>query len=484
MLKLMIVDDEYIVRSGIRKILPWTELNIVISGEAECVDEAIEVAHDMLPDIVLCDIRMPGSDGFFLVREIRKIIPWVQFIMITAHADRDYMKQAIQLGVCDFLFKPARVEDIQAAVRKACMNVEMYQDKRKKDRDYKNFILEHIDLLRKNLFCEFLEGIIDEEKMRKDACQLSIDLCGPYYKLLLIKIKHENIDVSIQQIAIEFEMFHATIIQIKSSPVYMAVLLNMQENQNLDIKSVVSGDEEIKIEWSSLRSPNLSEIVREYRNRLSSCGEQQEINKQSEDIKSKLAKIEETIYEAIRYHDSEEEIIRLFELYLKTAKDYKISEKQLNESGLSIIKTIRVLTGISRKEEYHGSEENIWQIRKLFFSLCREIKERQVYPLDDISRKALYFIKKRYTEDLMIEQIAAELFMSSSYLGRVIKERTGHGFYYWLNYYRIESAKDKLKTTEKNVEQIAEECGYNSYRIFSENFKKYTGKTATSWRKE
>ena len=65
-----------------------------------------------------------------------------------------------------------------------------------------------------------------------------------------------------------------------------------------------------------------------------------------------------------------------------------------------------------------------------------------------------------------------------------MKERTGHGFGYWVNYYRIKEAKERLKDSSKSIEQVAYECGYNSYRIFSENFRRYVGKTASAWRIE
>ena len=87
MLKVLIVDDEYIVRRGLRKIVPWEKLEVVIAGEAECVDDAVDIAFKVYPDIVICDIRLPGGEGFVLIDEIRKIVPWVQFIMITAHSE-------------------------------------------------------------------------------------------------------------------------------------------------------------------------------------------------------------------------------------------------------------------------------------------------------------------------------------------------------------------------------------------------------------
>ena len=63
MLRLMIADDEYIVRQGLKKSLPWLQMDVQCVGEADCVSAAIETAREVQPDIVLCDIRMPGGSG-------------------------------------------------------------------------------------------------------------------------------------------------------------------------------------------------------------------------------------------------------------------------------------------------------------------------------------------------------------------------------------------------------------------------------------
>ena len=75
MLRLMIVDDEYIVRQGLKKSLPWDTLDVQWVGDADCVSGAIETARDVLPDIVLCDIRMPGGSGLSVIEEVRKMVP-------------------------------------------------------------------------------------------------------------------------------------------------------------------------------------------------------------------------------------------------------------------------------------------------------------------------------------------------------------------------------------------------------------------------
>lgn len=64
MYKLLIVDDEYIVRQGLRKIVPWNAMGVLVAGEAGSVEEAVKTAAEVYPDIVICDIRLPGGEGF------------------------------------------------------------------------------------------------------------------------------------------------------------------------------------------------------------------------------------------------------------------------------------------------------------------------------------------------------------------------------------------------------------------------------------
>ena len=91
MYKLLIVDDEYIVRQGLRKIVPWNAMGVLVAGEAGSVEEAVKTAAEVYPDIIICDIRLPGGEGFEAVKQIQRMIPWAQFIMITAYSDQQYL---------------------------------------------------------------------------------------------------------------------------------------------------------------------------------------------------------------------------------------------------------------------------------------------------------------------------------------------------------------------------------------------------------
>ena len=480
-MKLMIVDDEYIVRQGLRKIVPWGELDIEIVGEAESVKEAAEVAGRVYPDIIICDIRLPGGEGFQVIDEIRNIVPWAQFVMITAHSDKEYMLQAIYKGACDYLFKPAKVEDIKTAVNRAKNKVLQYHEKMKRDLDYQSFIMDNLDVLRENFIINLLKGSLDIKKVRQDAGSLKLYFDGPCYRLLLLRLTPSDLYQGVQRLSADLEAYRPAAAVIGKEQNGLAVILNCREEES-------EGDIRKRIRWAddksvlSKKCGAVTDLSAEYES-MSEFIEENIIKKADRDRKAEeeLSHIKQNLYEAVKYHDSAEEIQRLFFLYLERAGQMGITGDVLLLRCRSIMETIRVLTGITGKMDQELEEDTI---KECFLQLFKEIRDNKKYPLDDISGKALYFIKKRYMEDLSLEQVAAELFMSSSYLSRILKERTGHGFAHWLNYYRIEAAKEKLKGSDQTIEQIASECGYNSYRIFSEHFRKYTGKTASVYRLE
>lgn len=483
MLKLLIVDDEYIVRQGMRKILPWEEMDVALAGEAESIEDAVETARRVCPDIVICDICLPGGEGFILIDEIRRIVPWVQFIMITAHVDKEYMLRAIYEEVCDYLFKPAKVEDIKEAVARAHRKVEEFQEKARKAQGYQNFIMENLDILRENYIVSLLHGTICESRAVEDGRALKLYLEGPAYRLLVLRADPVQFYRIMQQISAALGSFRPAAVQLAGTEGDIAVVLNcgvQEDGASLDRQ--LQGIEAERI-WISERTERISGLADFYQKFRTEQRETQKAAQQTfwqEDPEQQ--EIKETLYEAVKYHDSAEEIRKLFELYFERAEEKRIPAKIAAAQGWDILETVRVLTGVSKEGFLKTNDPE--EVRREFAKLCIQIRDTRQYALDDVSGRALYHIKKRYMEDLSLEQIGAELFMSSSYLSRIIKERTGHGFGYWLNYHRIEAAKVRLLDMSKSVEQVAAECGYHSYRIFSENFRKYTGKTASAWRME
>ena len=105
MRKILIVDDEYLVRVGIRAIVDWERYGYCFVGEAADGGEALRKIEQFHPDIVLTDLKMEGMDGFELIAACKKQFPEVKFVVLSSYDDGENVKRAMKLGACDYVFK-------------------------------------------------------------------------------------------------------------------------------------------------------------------------------------------------------------------------------------------------------------------------------------------------------------------------------------------------------------------------------------------
>ena len=106
MYKVFYVDDEASMRAGIRESIEWSDSGFTLAGEAPDGEMALSLMQEIMPDILITDVRMPFMDGIELSRQVKKMMPWVKIIILSGHDEFEYAKQAITIGVEDYLLKP------------------------------------------------------------------------------------------------------------------------------------------------------------------------------------------------------------------------------------------------------------------------------------------------------------------------------------------------------------------------------------------
>ncbi|WP_039788050.1 response regulator, partial [Paenibacillus riograndensis] len=117
-LKMLIVDDEPIICKGLRLTIDWAALGIEVIGEAYDGEEALQVMANTEVDFLLSDIRMEGMDGLQLAEQVGQRYPEVRMVIISGYEDFDYARQAMRLGVNDYLLKPVNVDELTGVVGK------------------------------------------------------------------------------------------------------------------------------------------------------------------------------------------------------------------------------------------------------------------------------------------------------------------------------------------------------------------------------
>ena len=132
MIKLLVVDDEIWIRERISKEIPWESVQTEVVGSAEDGQEALEIAEELEPDIIITDIRMPGFDGIELLRELRKKSLDIKVILLSGYNDFSYAKEAIKYGAFDYILKPAEDQELLNVVNRCVMTSEIEREKERR----------------------------------------------------------------------------------------------------------------------------------------------------------------------------------------------------------------------------------------------------------------------------------------------------------------------------------------------------------------
>ena len=118
MIKVLVADDEEIVRTSLVDMIPWQELGMVLVGSVRNGVEALDIVSDDPPDIVITDIRMPMMDGLELIERIKVLSPDTEIIILSGFSEFSYAQKAMSYGVKHYLLKPTRKEDLIELLRR------------------------------------------------------------------------------------------------------------------------------------------------------------------------------------------------------------------------------------------------------------------------------------------------------------------------------------------------------------------------------
>ena len=168
-MKVFLVDDEVVIREGIRESFPWEDTPYTLVGEAPDGEMALPMIRDTNPDIVITDIRMPFMDGIELCRTLRTQMPWIGIVILSGYDEFEYARQCLQLGVREYLLKPIDAEDLRKALDK--VSAQLQEEKKQR---------EHVESLRARMTGssgtdgrflkeKLIGSLFSDESMEEDA---------------------------------------------------------------------------------------------------------------------------------------------------------------------------------------------------------------------------------------------------------------------------------------------------------------------------
>jgi two-component system response regulator YesN len=164
MLKMIIADDEYNVREGLKEVVQWKELGIEIVADAADGQEAFELCRQLKPDILLTDIRMPMMDGLEAALKLKELEDPVRIIIISGAQDFNYAKTALSLNADGYILKPIKIHELQDTVKKVVASISMERNREEKNQQLKQQLHENMPVLREKFLANLIQGLYKSEQ--------------------------------------------------------------------------------------------------------------------------------------------------------------------------------------------------------------------------------------------------------------------------------------------------------------------------------
>ncbi|MDD4135381.1 MAG: response regulator, partial [Eubacteriales bacterium] len=194
MYKVFLVDDEIVIREGIRSSFPWEASSFVLAGEAPDGEIALSLMQEIKPDILITDIRMPFMDGLALSRKALSLMPWLKVIILSGYDEFTYAREALVLGVKEYLLKPINAQELGAALKRIAAQIDEERRQFADLQAVKRQLEMSSGLIKEQFLRDLLQGVRDTEKRASifpDARKLGMDIMARHYRVMLISLKQD-----------------------------------------------------------------------------------------------------------------------------------------------------------------------------------------------------------------------------------------------------------------------------------------------------
>lgn len=529
--KLLIVDDESTMRKGIAEFMNWNSIDCEVAGTASDGLEAIAFLKEHDADIIITDIKMPEADGLDVAKFVFENCPEKKVILLTGYADFEYAKTAIQYNVSAFILKPTNKKELFEAVQAA-------QNQLVTSKDTDSIAREKTAFLKEQFLLEMTDHPYQpqfEEKLHK----YGLSLQGYYIAAFRLIPYHEDIR-SLKKIIIDEKKnaycyrYNNLIITIYFYSDQEIILKNCCEieaiTRMLDSREISVGISRFHDTPISFRQA-VTEAIRALtlnfyaENNVSFFSE--ELNEDCDltaENSLDLFQFENLLLDW-QFRDAETLLKNLFAKFKRNfvnAQDVKTicaqlyyicsritikkssarpldtenaahSPAMVNTSAMSYDHKNRVRSGDLMESAYLPAEYlNTIRLANDIFTLEQAVTEMfhtLKFSLQDaagiqgqLTEKAMKYIEENIAADLSLEHIADALHISASHLSRTFKKAAGISLTDYINQFRINKAKELLRSTDIYIYAISEMVGYHDATYFSSMFKKLVGVSPSEYR--
>lgn len=541
MLKIFLAEDEVIVRETIKRMIPWENLGFELVGEAADGEMALPLLIRQQPDLLITDIKMPFMDGLTLARLAKKEVPGLKVVILSGYDDFNYAKQAINIGVEDYLLKPITKN---ALIERLTEIRSRYEDEKTQREYYEKFHRE-MQAYEKNSSRDFFEalvsGSLDMMELYKRAEKLGLDIVAESYNILIFTMNcnedfsgqregYSSWEAESLEMLEKFFTGHLFAMLFRSNIFSYGVLIkgeknSIRENTRIcveEIRKIFDRKEDNK-EWFVAVGESverLSQIQKSYHSASRAFSQrylydekvlyyEEMLAMEKKDVtngdseylqKVDVNALNPTILQKFLSNGLLEETKNFVQDYF-----YAIGQEPMESvvfrsyvilnvrfSVLSFLKELGCDTktlGPDDTEEIlaesgRNMESTIAYAEKMISQAIRLRDRNSGNKNRSILKTAVDFINQHYMEeDMSLNKAANAANVSANHFSALFSQNMEQTFIEYLTSLRMDKAKEYLRCTGMRSSEIAGEVGYKDAHYFSYLFKKTQGMTPSDYRK-
>ncbi|RHM27544.1 response regulator [Blautia obeum] len=543
MLKIFLAEDEVVVRETIKRMIPWEELGFELVGEAADGEMALPLLIRQQPDLLITDIKMPFMDGLTLARLAKKEIPGLKVVILSGYDDFNYAKQAIGIGVEDYLLKPIT----KNALIERLSEIRSRYEHEKTQKEYYEKFQREMQAYEKNSSRDFFEALVggsmDMMEVYKRAEKLGLDIVAEAYNVLIFTMncdedfsgqrdEYSSWEAESLELLENFFAGHSSAMLFRSNIFSYGVLLKgqretIEENTRAcvdEIRKILSRQDGRR-EWFLAVGQSverLSQIQKSYHTASRAFSQRYLYDEnilyydemETMEHPGGQAEIEDNAYlQKVDVNALNPAILQKFlsnglqEEAENFVKDYFYAIGQEPMESLvfrnyvilnvrfSVISFIKGLGCDTNEMESADTEEVLTESGKSMESAiayAENVISRAITLRDQnsgnknrsILKTAVDFIDSHYMEeDISLNTVANVANVSANHFSALFSQNMGQTFIEYLTSLRMNKAKELLRCTGMRSSEIAGEIGYKDAHYFSYLFKKTQGMTPSDYRK-
>lgn len=533
MLKVFLVEDEAIIREGLRDNIPWQQYGYSFVGEASDGEQALPLIRQSRPDVLITDIKMPFMDGLGLSKLVAKELPGTKIIIISGYDDFDYARQAIAIGVEEYLLKPITKAMLIKTLEEVRQKIQSEREQESYLEKFRSEIQEYEQFSRRRFFEQIVEGQLSVEEIYEKADKLNMNIHASCYNLVLYNVQSSDRKpvasadplIQLRDELLRFFMEAPEYLLVRQNLTTYAVLIQGDQDQIelftrrcVEMVQSLASAYEREVEWylaygtpverlSSLPAC-YSEVSRilSYRHLLLN---QHILTKESiqymapgeEESSLKnldMDKIDPSILRGFLQNGQPRELENFVQEYVKSLRDASRSKLFCQYLLLNVrFTTIAYVEslGYTQEEFLDGmecvkligqnvSEEALESYIQEMLGKALDMREKESKSqCRNIIRQALAYIDEHYAaENISLKEVAGYTNVSANYFSAVFSQEMQQTFVEYLTQKRMEKAKELLRRTDKRSAEIAVEVGYKDPHYFSFVFRKTQGCTPRDYR--